>query len=68
MPGFNGYTSKTLVHEAIIEAQHLTHLQFFNIVEVVFYIGGALTVAYMLKLFIALFVETRPIPMSIKPV
>jgi NADH:ubiquinone oxidoreductase subunit 5 (subunit L)/multisubunit Na+/H+ antiporter MnhA subunit/ribosomal protein S17E len=57
MPGFNGYTSKTLVHEAIIEAQHLTHLQFFDMVEMAFYFGGALTVAYMLKLFIALFVE-----------
>lgn len=60
MPGFNGFTSKTLVHEAIIEAQHLTHLSFFTFAEMVFYAGGMLTVAYMLKLFIAIFVETNP--------
>lgn len=57
MPGFNGFTSKTLIHEAIIEAQHLTHLYFFDVVELIFYLGGALTVAYMMKLFIAIFVE-----------
>lgn len=56
-PGFNGYTSKTLIHEAIIEAQHLTHSGFFVFAEYIFYIGGAMTVAYMLKLFIAIFME-----------
>jgi formate hydrogenlyase subunit 3/multisubunit Na+/H+ antiporter MnhD subunit len=60
MPGFNGYTSKTLIHEAIIEAQHLTHSQFFTISEIIFYFGGALTVAYMMKLFVAIFVEDNP--------
>ncbi|MEA3422234.1 MAG: proton-conducting transporter membrane subunit, partial [Bacillota bacterium] len=57
VPGFNGYTSKTLIHEAIIEAQHLTHSNFFSIAEMIFYIGGAMTVAYMLKLFVAIFVD-----------
>ncbi|MBN2260034.1 MAG: hypothetical protein JW702_05800 [Clostridiales bacterium] len=56
-PGFNGFTSKTLIHEAILEAQHLTHYFIFEIAELIFYLGGALTVAYMLKLFIAVFVK-----------
>lgn len=57
VPGFNGFTSKTLVHEAILEAYHLTHNSFFKISEYLFLVGGALTVAYMLKLYIALFVS-----------
>ena len=57
MPGFNGFISKTLIHEAILEAYHITHLEFFKITEYAFLIGGGLTVAYMLKLFIAVFVE-----------
>lgn len=60
VPGFNGFTSKTLVHEAILEAYHLTHNQFFKFTEYLFLLGGALTVAYMLKLFIALFVSKNP--------
>lgn len=60
VPGFNGFTSKTLVHEAILEAYHLTHNPFFKVTEYLFLIGGALTVAYMLKLFIALFVSKNP--------
>ncbi|MBS7527782.1 hypothetical protein KHM83_13945 [Fusibacter paucivorans] len=57
MPGLSGFISKTLVHEAIIEAYHHTHFMFFKVSEWLFLIGGGLTVAYMLKLFIAVFVE-----------
>ncbi|GAU79605.1 complex I subunit 5 family protein [Fusibacter sp. 3D3] len=56
-PGFNGFVSKTLLHEAILEAYHLTHHHFFKITEYFFIIGGGLTVAYMLKLFVAIFME-----------
>jgi formate hydrogenlyase subunit 3/multisubunit Na+/H+ antiporter MnhD subunit len=60
MPGLSGFVSKTLVHEAILEAYHHTHFIFFKISEWLFLIGGGLTVAYMLKLFIAVFVEKNP--------
>ena len=64
VPGFNGYISKTLLHESIVE--HMHHLEgagleseigLFKTVEVLFLIAGGLTLAYMLKLFIAIFVE-----------
>ncbi len=65
MPLLNGYVSKTLLHEAIVEyIAHLTahgHSAFvFQAVEWIFLISGGLTVAYMLKLFVCLFVEKNP--------
>ncbi|MCD4714743.1 MAG: complex I subunit 5 family protein [Clostridiales bacterium] len=57
VPGFSGYVSKTMLHEAILEASHLTHNPLFRVSEVLFVIGGGLTVAYMTKLFYAIFVE-----------
>jgi formate hydrogenlyase subunit 3/multisubunit Na+/H+ antiporter MnhD subunit len=60
MPGFSGFVSKTLLHEAILEAYHHTHNIFFQMTEYLFLIGGGLTVAYMLKLYIALFIEKNP--------
>ena len=64
IPGWNGYISKTLLHESIVE--HMHHLEahglhsevgMFKFIEVMFLIAGGLTLAYMLKLFIAIFVE-----------
>lgn len=60
LPGFNGFISKTLLHEAIIEAYHSTHHVFFVATEYLFIIGGGLTVAYMLKLFVAIFMVDNP--------
>jgi NADH:ubiquinone oxidoreductase subunit 5 (subunit L)/multisubunit Na+/H+ antiporter MnhA subunit len=57
VPGFNGFVSKTLIHDAILEAYHYTNNPFFKVSEVLFLLGGGLTIAYMLKLFIAVFVE-----------
>lgn len=57
MPGFNGFTSKTLLHEALIEAQHMYGGIFFKICEFVFIISSSFTVAYLLKIFVAVFVE-----------
>ena len=64
-PLLNGYISKTLLHEGIVEyAEHLAHLgtSAFGIraVEWIFLFAGGLTVAYMTKLFVALFVEKNP--------
>ncbi|MBP3617557.1 MAG: sodium:proton antiporter [Lachnospiraceae bacterium] len=64
IPGFNGYISKTLLHESLVE--HMHHLEaqglhseigMFKTVEVLFLVAGGLTLAYMLKLFVAIFVE-----------
>ena len=59
VPGFSGYISKTLLHEGIVEQIHLVGAGgLFSGVEVLFLISGGLTVAYMLKLFVCLFVES----------
>lgn len=62
VPLWNGYVSKTLLHEAIVEyIAHLKHLGespiFFQATEWLFLFSGGLTVAYMLKLFVCLFIE-----------
>ena len=62
VPLFNGYISKTLLHEGIVEgAHHLPQLAaFLHAAEWVFLITGGLTFAYMLKLFIAVFIQKHP--------
>ncbi|MGN1295395.1 MAG: complex I subunit 5 family protein, partial [Bacilli bacterium] len=62
IPLFNGYISKTLIHEAIVEYINLNSLSgsslfAFKFVEWTFLFSGGLTIAYMSKLFIAIFVE-----------
>lgn len=56
IPGLCGYLSKTLVHESIVE--YIPHGSFLiNIVEWLFLFSGGLTAAYVLKLFITIFIE-----------
>lgn len=66
IPLWNGYVSKTLLHESIVEAIGLAaegHISSYvsagllKSVEWIFLISGGLTVAYMTKLYVALFVE-----------
>ncbi|MGH4138160.1 complex I subunit 5 family protein [Clostridium sp.] len=57
MPGFNGFTSKSMLHEAIIEAEHMYGGVFFKICEIVFIVSSSFTVAYLLKIFVAVFIE-----------
>lgn len=54
LPFWNEYVSKTLLHESIIEYSKAPAYVF---VEWMFLISGGLTAAYMLKLYIVLFVE-----------
>lgn len=54
IPFFGGYVSKTLLHESIVE---FGGGGLMKAVEVLFLFSGGLTVAYMTKLFVALFVE-----------
>ena len=59
IPLWSGYISKTLLHESIVECINVTnnHYTPFKLVEWIFLISGGLTVAYMLKLYICLFIE-----------
>lgn len=62
IPILNGYISKTLLHESIVEYTRLLGsasplVTFIKVVEYLFLFSGGLTIAYMLKLFIVLFVE-----------
>lgn len=57
MPGFNGFISKTLLHEALAEAHHMYHNRWFDIAEVIFTISSSFTVAYLLKIFVTVFME-----------
>lgn len=65
VPLTSGYVSKTLLHESIVEYIHLLEHEglsagSFRVVEWLFLISGGLTVAYMTKLFEAVFVAPRP--------
>ncbi|MBQ6601333.1 MAG: NADH dehydrogenase [Clostridia bacterium] len=56
IPGFCGYLSKTLVHESIVE--FIPHGgNAIKLVEWLFLFSGGLTAAYVLKLFITIFVQ-----------
>ncbi len=54
IPLFSGYISKTLLHESIVE---YGGGGLFQAVEYLFLFSGGLTVAYMTKLFVAIFME-----------
>lgn len=66
-PGWSGYISKTLLHEGIVEYIHAMegghlHASIFTAgsmkaIEWIFLVSGGLTVAYMCKLFVAVFLE-----------
>lgn len=66
-PGWSGYISKTLLHEGIVEyilaveAGHIHEAIFtadsMKAIEWIFLISGGLTIAYMCKLFVAVFLE-----------
>jgi hydrogenase-4 component B len=59
VPGFNGFTGKSLLHEALVEAQHLYNSRLLLWAEIVFIASSALTVVYMLKIFVTVFVENN---------
>ncbi len=57
MPGFNGFISKTLLHHALSEMKILYNTRWLWIAEWIFVISSSFTVAYLLKLFVAIFIE-----------
>lgn len=63
IPMWNGYVSKTLIHESIVEYMEAVGGPWvWHLAEWVFLITGGMTVAYMLKLFVAVFVEKNANP------
>lgn len=66
IPGWSGYVSKTLLHESIVEyaaelSAHGEPALWIHVIEWIFLFTGGMTIAYMTKLFIAVFVEEHPI-------
>lgn len=59
VPLLSGYVSKTLLHESIVEYIALAGEMgwLFTVLEWLFLFSGGLTLAYMLKLFVCIFVE-----------
>lgn len=57
MPGFTGSTSKSLIHEGLAHWSHTLPAWGETTAEGLFILGSALTVAYFLKLFTALFLD-----------
>ncbi len=71
VPLFNGYASKTLLHEAITSgiaaagegaAITASSAGILSVIEWIFLFSGGCTFAYMLKLFICIFVEKQKDP------
>lgn len=56
IPGLSGYISKTLLHEGIVEAA-VEYGFLLHVTEWVFLLSGGLTLAYMTKLYVCLFIE-----------
>lgn len=59
IPLLNGYVSKTLLHESIVEGA-LEYGWPLKAVEWLFLISGGMTLGYMTKLFVCIFVEKHP--------
>lgn len=62
VPLWNGYISKTMIHEAIVEyIEVLEHAGvptgMYHVIEWLFLIAGGMTVGYMTKLFVCIFIE-----------
>ena len=61
VPGFSGYVSKTLLHEAIVICHESGGGAGFVVAEYLFLFAGGCTLAYMTKFFVVLFLR-KPSP------
>ena len=68
LPLLNGYVSKTLLHESIVEFAALAGegAWMFTALEWLFLFAGGLTFAYMLKLFVCIFLEDNQLPTEVR--
>ncbi len=60
IPGLNGYTSKVLLHHAIVEAYEHHHAYSLYLAERIFMLTGAMTTCYIARLFSSIFLGHRP--------
>ncbi|MGM0652079.1 MAG: complex I subunit 5 family protein [Bacillota bacterium] len=60
VPGLNGYVSKTILHHAIEYAYEANHLWDLWLAEKLFVLTSGLTVCYIAKLFISIFLGASP--------
>ena len=63
IPGFNGFASKTLIHDALLYAHQDFDIYGIFVAERLFVITSALTICYFLKLFQGVFLG--PVPKEI---
>ena len=57
MPGFNGFISKNILHHALLETKLLYKSFWIGFGDFIFILSSGFTVAYLLKIFIGLFIE-----------
>ncbi|HSL93873.1 MAG TPA: proton-conducting transporter membrane subunit, partial [Bacillota bacterium] len=55
MPGFSGFSSKTIIHDALLVGAKETQIVWIDIAEKMFVLGSALTAAYFIKLYSRVF-------------
>ena len=60
LPLLNGYASKTLIHDALLEAHHYYHTFDIYLAERLFVLGSAFTFCYYAKLFYCTFLGPLP--------
>ncbi len=60
IPGLNGYTSKVLLHHAIVEAYELHDSYALYIAERIFMLTSVMTTCYIARLFSAIFLGKKP--------
>ena len=65
IPLWNGYISKTLIHESMVEyieilAEAGQSIAWMKCAELLFLFSGGLTLAYMTKIFVCIFIEENP--------
>lgn len=65
IPGLNGYTSKVLLHHAIVEAYELHDSYALYVAERIFMLTGAITTCYIARLFSSIFLGGKPENLSI---
>jgi len=60
IPLLNGYTSKVLLHHAIVEAYELHDSYALYLAERIFMLTGAMTTCYVARLFSSIFLGKKP--------
>ncbi len=66
IPLLNGYTSKVLLHHAIVEAYELHDSYALYIAERIFMLTGAMTTCYIARLFSSIFLGEKPAGLTVK--